>query len=210
MVTSELGEIPERWSVKELGSAFEISIGRTPPRKESEWFSTIPTGKKWISIKDIVNSGPYILNSSEYLTDEAVEKFNIPIIPKNTTILSFKMTVGKLTITTEEMLSNEAIAHMKVKENSQLTSEFIYCALQNLDFNALGSTSSIVTSINSTMIKQIKIIVPNKNILDKFNKTVKTFFEKILNNTSQVKELTTLRDTLLPKLMTGEIRPNDF
>lgn len=70
------------------------------------------------------------------------------------------MTVGKLTITTEEMISNEAIAHLKIKKKSNLTSEYIYLYLQNLDFNQLGSTSSIVTAINSTMIKQIEVIVP--------------------------------------------------
>jgi type I restriction enzyme S subunit len=119
-------------------------------------------GKKWISIKDIGNCGVYIFDTSEYLTDESVKKFNIPVIPENTTILSFKMTVGKLTITTEEMLSNEAIAHLKIKDNSNLTSEFIYCYLQALDFNSLGSTSSIVTAINSTMIKEIEVVVPDE------------------------------------------------
>ena len=149
MVDSELGEIPKGWRVGKLGEEFDITIGRTPPRKEQQWFSKIPTGKKWSSIKDMVNSGTYIFKTSEYITDEAVDKFNIPIIPENTVILSFKMTVGKLAITTEEMISNEAIAHMKIKDNSYLRSEYIYLFLHNLDFNSLGSTSSIVTAINS-------------------------------------------------------------
>lgn len=120
-----------------MGMEFDITIGRTPPRIEPEWFSESPTGKKWISIKDIGNNKTYIFETSEYLTDEAIKKFNIPVIPVNTTILSFKMTVGKLTITTEEMLSNEAIAHLKIKNNSALSTEFIYCYLQKLDFNSL-------------------------------------------------------------------------
>ena len=86
-------ELPEGWRVGKLGNEFDITIGRTPPRKETQWFSDRPTGKKWISIKDIGNCGTFIYNTSEYLTDEAIEKFNIPIIPTNTTILSFKMTV---------------------------------------------------------------------------------------------------------------------
>lgn len=199
-------ELPAGWRVGKLGEELKISIGRTPPRGETQWFSNTPTGKKWISIKDIGNSGTYIFNTSEYLTDKAIEKFNIPVIPKNTTVLSFKMTVGKLTITTEEMLSNEAIAHLKIKKDSGLTSEFIYCCLQNLDFNSLGSTSSIVTAINSTMIKQIEIIIPCLNILEKFNRVLKPLFEKILNNSSQIQTISTLRDTLLPRLMRGDLR----
>jgi type I restriction enzyme S subunit len=178
-------ELPEGWRVGRLGEEFNITIGRTPPRKEKEWFSNTPIGKKWISIKDIGNSGAYISNTAEYLTNKAIERFNIPIIPKNTTILSFKMTVGKLTITTEDMLSNEAIAHLKLKQNTVLSSEFIYLYLQDLDFNALGSTSSIVTAINSTMIKYLEFLMPEKNILLQFDELIKPIFDKIYNNTTQ-------------------------
>ena len=206
MIDSELGEIPENWRVGKLGDEFNITIGRTPPRLETEWFSDKPTGKKWISIKDIGNSEMYISNTSEYLTDEAIEKFNIPIIPENTAILSFKMTVGKLAITTEEMLSNEAIAHLKVKENSNFSTEFIYLFLKGLDFNSLGSTSSIVIAINSTMIKALKVLVPKNQTMLKFNSVIQPIFAKLKNNNSQIQTLSTLRDTLLPKLMRGEVR----
>lgn len=206
MIDSELGKIPEGWRVGKLGEEFNITIGRTPPRLETKWFSDKPTGKKWISIKDIGNSEMYISHTSEYLTDEAVEKFNIPIIPANTTILSFKMTVGKLAITTEDMLSNEAIAHLKIKENSNFSTEFVYLLLKGLDFNSLGSTSSIVTAINSTMIKALGILVPEDQIMRKFSAVIQPIFAKLKNNNFQIQTLSTLRDTLLPKLMKGEVR----
>ncbi|EKD24505.1 MAG: hypothetical protein ACD_80C00226G0008 [uncultured bacterium (gcode 4)] len=199
-------ELPEGWRVGKLGTEFDISIGRTPPRLEYQRFSKTPTGKKWISIKDIGNAWIYIFDTSEYLTDEAIKKFNIPVIPANTTILSFKMTVGKLTITTEEMLSNEAIAHLKIKDGSQLSTEFIYCYLQNLDFNSLGSTSSIVTAINSTIIKELELVIPNDEQLKKFDDTIKPIFEKIFTNSLQIKSLSETRDELLPRLMKGEVR----
>lgn len=210
MKGSELGEIPEGWRVGKLGDEFDITIGRTPPRLETEWFSDEPAGKKWISIKDIGNSEMYISNTSEYLTDEAIEKFNIPIIPENTAILSFKMTVGKLAITTEEMLSNEAIAHLKVKENSNFSTEFIYLFLKGLDFNSLGSTSSIVTAINSSMIKALEVLIPKDQIMLKFNSVIQPIFAKLKNNNFQIQTLSTLRDTLLPKLMKGELRVKNF
>ena len=203
-------ELPEGWSVGKLGNEFDITIGRTPPRKETQWFSDRPTGKKWISIKDIGNCGTFIYNTSEYLTDEAIEKFNIPIIPTNTTILSFKMTVGKLTITTEDMLSNEAIAHLKIKNDSTLTSEFIYLFLRDLNFNSLGSTSSIVTAINSTIIKGIDFIIPKDELMNRFQKKILPIFKKIQNNSSQIQSLTKTRDTLLPKLMSGQVRVNNI
>ena len=210
MIDSELGKIPEGWRVGKLGGEFDITIGRTPPRLETEWFSDKPTGKKWISIKDIGNSEMYISNTSEYLTDEAIEKFNIPIIPENTTILSFKMTVGKLAITTEEMLSNEAIAHLKIKENSNFSTEFIYLFLKGLDFNSLGSTSSIVIAINSTIIKALEVLVPKNQVIRKFNAVIQPIFVKLKNNNFQIQTISILRDTLLPKLMKGEVKVTGF
>lgn len=210
MIDSELGKISEGWRVRRLEDEFDITIGRTPPRLETQWFSKNSNGKKWISIKDIVNSEVYISNTSEYLTYEAIEKFNIPVIPENTAVLSFKMTVGKLAITTEEMLSNEAIAHLKINNNSHLSTEYIYLFLKGLDFNSLGSTSSIVTAINSTMIKMLHVLIPEAKTMKSFNALIQPIFAKLKNNNSQIQTLSKLRDTLLPKLMKGEVRVKGF
>lgn len=209
MIDSEMGEIPKSWRVGRIGDEFDITIGRTPPRQESQWFSEVPQGIKWASIKDMGNAGVYIFNTSEYIVDEAIVKFNIPIIPENTTILSFKMTVGKVSITTEKMLSNEAIAHMKIKKDCYLTSEYIYLFLLNLNFNTLGSTSSIVTAINTAIIKKIKFLVPDKFSMNNFNNLIIPIFTKIKNNSKQIQTLEETRDSLLPKLMSGKIRVNN-
>ena len=210
MIDSEMGEIPKEWKIGRIGNEFDITIGRTPPRQESHWFSEIPQGMKWASIKDMGNAGVYIFNTSEYLVDEAIEKFNIPIIPENTAILSFKMTVGKVSITTEKMLSNEAIAHMKIKKDSFLTSEYIYLFLLNLNFNSLGSTSSIVMAINTAIIKQIKFFIPDEITMKDFNQLVAPIFKKIKNNSEQIQTLEETRDSLLPKLMSGQKRVFEY
>ncbi len=199
-------EADESWEFNTLGNLFEIGIGRTPPRKEQYWFTLNPNDVKWISIKDMGNSGVYIDKVSEYLTQEAVERFSIPVIPSNTVLLSFKMTIGRLGITTEKMLSNEAIAHFKQKENSFLFPEFLYLFLKTYSWQQLGSTSSIVESINSQMIKEIQMQVPDGNRLMNFKKMFEPYFQKVKDNGNQIKTLTHLRDTLLPKLMSGEVR----
>ncbi|MDW7727062.1 MAG: restriction endonuclease subunit S [Candidatus Methanoperedens sp.] len=79
-------EAEEGWRIDTLRNVFDIGIGRTPPRKEQHWFSTNPDDIKWVSIKDMGISGIYIDTTAEYLTKEAVEKFNVPIIPENTVI----------------------------------------------------------------------------------------------------------------------------
>ncbi|MBT6051580.1 MAG: hypothetical protein HOG49_32660, partial [Candidatus Scalindua sp.] len=205
MVESELGEIPEGWKVDILENVANISIGRTPPRKENEWFSTNSSDVKWISIKDLGNSGIYIDSTAEYLTEDAVQRFNIPIIPKNTVILSFKLTVGRVAITTERMLSNEAIAHININ-SSRTSAEHMFLLLKLFNYQSLGSTSSIATAINSKTIKQMKILMPTENIIQGFSKVIGSVFTKVKLNALGIQTLTKTRNTLLPKLMSGQIR----
>lgn len=199
-------EAKEDWEEVKLKTVVDIAIGRTPPRKESQWFSTNNQDVKWISIKDLGSEGAFIFNTSEYLTNEAVVKFNIPIIPKDTVLLSFKMTVGRVAITTEEMLSNEAIAHFRFNDKTPFTKEYLYLFLKNYKYETLGSTSSIVTSINSAMIKDMEITISDEYTMRNFNESAMLYFNKIKENSKQIQTLTQMRDTLLPKLMSGEVR----
>jgi type I restriction enzyme, S subunit len=199
-------EAQDDWEICLLKKCVDIGIGRTPPRKEHQWFSENPEDVKWISIKDLGNDGAYIFKTAEYLTQEAIEQFNIPIIPKNTVVLSFKMTVGRVAIATNDMLSNEAIAHFKFNKNTPFTTEYLYLFLKNFKYEILGSTSSIVTAINSAMIKDMEIQIPSLLLMQKFDDVAKDLFKKILGNQKQISTLETLRDNLLPKLMSGEVR----
>jgi type I restriction enzyme S subunit len=199
-------EAREDWEFGLLKEYVDIAIGRTPPRKEHQWFSENPTDVKWISIKDLGNDGAYIFKTAEYLTQDAVDQFNIPVIPENTVVLSFKMTVGRVAITTEAMLSNEAIAHFNFNQNTQFTVEYLYLFLKNFKYDSLGSTSSIVTAINSTLIKDIEIRIPDSSSVQEFDEVAKDLFKKIRRNQLQIQTLEKLRDTLLPKLMSGKVR----
>ncbi len=189
MVDSELGAIPDGWRVGELSSVADITIGRTPPRKESEWFSTNSKDIKWMSIKDLGNSGVYVNRTSEYLTSEAVERFNVPIIPENTVVVSFKLTVGRVAITTCKMLSNEAIAHIKLTPICSLSVPYVYSFLKRFDYNTLGSTSSIATAVNSKSIKGISVTIPLELVNKEFADTVSPLFAKIFSNISQTQPL---------------------
>jgi type I restriction enzyme S subunit len=209
MVDSELGEIPKGWSMKTLDDISNITIGRTPPRKEHQWFSTDVNDIKWISIRDMGNCGTYIHTTSEFLTEDAVSQFNVPVINSNTVIISFKLTVGRISITTERMLSNEAIAHLNLK-NKEIYPEFLYLFLKQFNFDSLGSTSSIATAVNSKSIKSLPFINPCKEVLSKFNDVIVPLFSRIHNLTFENKELVDLRDTVLPKLISGELEINEI
>lgn len=182
---------------------FDIAIGKTPPRKEHQWFTTDPDDVTWVSISDMGSCGTYISNSSEQLTREAVDKFNIRVIPDNTVLLSFKLTVGRIAITHGKMTTNEAIAHFKTEK--PYINEYLYCYLKDFNYQTMGSTSSIATAVNSKIIKAMPFIVPTDDEIAHFHAVAGPIFAQILNNQLESDSLAALRDTLLPKLMSGEL-----
>ena len=182
---------------------FDISIGKTPPRKEPQWFSTDPADRVWVSISDMGSCGVFIADSSEYLTHESVEKFNVKVVPDNTVLLSFKLTVGRVAITDGAMATNEAIAHFKT-ENDLIT-EYLYCYLKGFNYQTMGSTSSIATAVNSKIIKAMPFTIPTNEELAEFHAIVAPMFAMIKANQRENSRLDGIRDSLLPRLMSGEI-----
>ena len=183
---------------------FNISIGKTPPRKNKECFSNNSNDNIWVSILDMKSSGIYIDKSSEYLTSEAIKKYNVKVIPKNTLLLSFKLTIGRIAITCQDRTTtNEAIAHFLSDKKG--ATEYLYCYLKNFNFNTLGSTSSIATAINSKIIKEITFVIPEEDELNEFYNLVNPLFKKIRAFQLENIKLTNLKNYLLPKLMNGEI-----
>jgi type I restriction enzyme S subunit len=187
---------------------FDISIGKTPPRKEPQWFSTNPQDVTWVSISDMGSCGLYINSSSEQLTQEAINKHNVKIVPDNTVLLSFKLTVGRIAITNGEMTTNEAIAHFKTDKNE--INEYLYCYLKSFNYQTMGSTSSIATAVNSKIIKGMPFVVPADEELMGFHSVAAPMFAKIKANQRENDNLIQLRNTLLPKLMSGELDVSDI
>ena len=182
---------------------FDVAIGKTPPRKEQQWFTSNPSDVTWVSISDMGSCGTYISRSSEQLTHDAVDKFNIKVIPSNTVLLSFKLTVGRIAITHGEMTTNEAIAHFKT--DKPYINEYLYCYLKDFNYQTMGSTSSIATAVNSKIIKAMPFIIPADDEVSRFHSVAGPMFEQILNNQLENDSLAGMRDTLLPKLMSGEL-----
>lgn len=188
---------------KQADEIANITIGKTPPRSNRECFTYNEDDIKWLSISDLGKCGIYAWNTSEKLTENAVNKYNVKVISENTIVLSFKLTIGRIAITANKMATNEAIAHFNLLDNDMIY--YLYSYLKNFDYSKLGNTSSIATAVNSKIIKAMSIGIPNKKSVLEFNNTVIPLFEKIKLNEEQNMTLTQLRDTLLPKLMNGEI-----
>jgi type I restriction enzyme, S subunit len=203
---SELGLVPSGWRASTLDEISTVGIGKTPPRKEQHWFSENPNDVRWVSIRDMGISGAYISTTNEFLTAESIDRFNVRVVPDNTVMLSFKMTIGRVAISDGEMTTNEAIAHFKLDGQVLLSTEFIYLHLKQFDYSTLSSTSSIADAVNSKTVKSIPILIPAPEILVVFQDQISVIFQKIKIIEQQIKTLTTLRDTLLPRLISGQLR----
>lgn len=195
--------VPEGWKKNRADSFFDITIGKTPPRSENHWFSDMYSGIPWISIADMGSANTFIFETSEGLTAEAVKRHNVKVIPSGTVVVSFKLTVGRVSIVTSDMCTNEAIAHFRA--NDDFWHEYTYCYLKEFPYDTLGSTSSISKAVNSKIIKAMPFVLPSQPVLKDFSKTVRPIFDNIRAKQSQNIYLREARDHLLPKLMSGEV-----
>ena len=204
-VDSDLGLIPVGWRSMRAEDICPINIGKTPPRKESEWFSANKDDYTWVSISDMSDCGTYIDSSSETLTHEAIRKFNIAIVPAGSVLLSFKLTIGRVAIANKELTTNEAIARFVT--NSPALTNYLYLALKNYDYSKLGSTSSIAIAVNSKIIKAMPLVYPGRDVVNKFAGIVAGLFEEIKKRQRENKVLAEIRNSALPRLMSGDSLP---
>ena len=195
--------IPEGWKKDRADAFFNMSIGKTPPRAEKQWFTDGGNGTPWISISDMGNYGTYVFDTAEALTVEAISKHNVKVVPSDTVLVSFKLTVGRVSITTTDTCTNEAIAHFLIS-NSMLR-EYTYLYLKCFEYDSLGNTSAISKAVNSKIIKGMPFVMPDNATITQFHKIAKPIFDAIKDKQSMNMKLAEARDRLLPKLMNGEI-----
>lgn len=134
-----------------LNELCEINIGKTPSRNKSIYWGS---GNKWLSISDLKEK--YISKSKEEITDIAVEESNMKLVPKDTVIMSFKLSIGKVAILKEDMFTNEAIANFKIKDKSLMIPEYLYYALKTLNFDNTDRAVMGAT-LNKSKLNDIKI-----------------------------------------------------
>ena len=195
--------VPEGWKVDRADCFFDISIGKTPPRAEKQWFVDGGDGIPWVSISDMGDSGTFIFETSEGLTREAIERYNVKVVPTGTIFVSFKLTVGRVSIATVPMCTNEAIAHFRIDD--PILREYTFSYLRSFEYDELGNTSSISKAVNSKIIKALRFIMPDTQTLEAYSKRVAPVFDEIFSLQALNQRLSEARDRLLPKLMSGEI-----
>jgi len=196
-------EAKEEWEELELGSVIETTSGGTPSRTNMRFYEDGIIN--WVKSKEL--NGSFILESEEMITEEALRKSSAKILPANSILIAmYGATVGEFAIISKEMTCNQAVCALKPNYKYPYTYLFLLIkyAKQELINMAVGSAQQ---NISQSLIKQLPVLNCTE-VIKEFDLIVEPFFCKIKSNQTQIRTLTNLRDTLLPKLMNGEVRVN--
>lgn len=198
-------EAEEDWAPTSLYDAIELVGGGTPKTKIAEyWNGNI----KWLSGGDISSNHKSIIVSAEKsITELGLNNSSAKLLPKFSTIISARGTVGKFCILSEPMAFSQSNYGIKPKLDD---CHFFNYLLINHCIQALNSAAygSVFDTITTNTFKGVDIILPTETEIKGFEKTISPYFLKINNNQTQIRTLEKQRDTLLPKLMSGAIRLN--
>ncbi|MBZ7968229.1 restriction endonuclease subunit S [Campylobacter molothri] len=201
--TKENYQLPQGWEVKKLDDIAEIQIGKTPSRNNIDFFQ----GENiWLSIRDLKSK--FVSFSSEKISNEAILKTNMKIVPKGTLLMSFKLTLGKTAFAGCDLYTNEAIAAIFIKDKN-INKYFLDYALKFTDLEKYVDNAVKGKTLNKQKLRQIEIPIPPlkeqeqiASYLDELSLNIKALKE---NYKTQIKDYEELKKSLLKKAFEGRL-----
>ena len=198
---SPLGHIPTGWETSTIGAKLQTVLGGTPSRAKPEYWTDGTVA--WI------NSGKTnefrIIEPSEWITKEALENSATKLLPLRTTVLAITgATLGQVSITEIECCANQSVVAIPASE--QFPTEFIYPWIEeNIEKLIASQTGGAQQHISKGNVEDLVLLCPDGRVVAAYQTKAKPLFDQIAANCFQSRTLATLRDTLLPKLLSGEL-----
>lgn len=146
-----------KWKTVKLSDMFTLQMGKTPSRDNSAYWNGT---HKWVSIADLGKAAKYITDTKECITDMAVSETGIKATPKDTVIMSFKLSIGKTAVTAEEIYTNEAIMSFINKGIYDLDIDYIYHLFSGKDWSEGTNKAVMGVTLNKATLSQISIPLP--------------------------------------------------
>jgi type I restriction enzyme S subunit len=193
----------EDWEVGKLDDILSTKGGSTPSTTNPKfWNGDI----HWTSPRDITTlDGIFLFDTERKITKEGLSKISSGLLPKGTLLMSSRAPVGVLAFSEVEISINQG--YIAIIDDKDYSKEFIFLWLKiNMDYVQSFANGSTFQEISKSAFKTIEIQLIPRNIRKEFDKLIMPLFDKIKANQIQLKSLTKMRDTLLPKLMSGEVR----
>ena len=201
MKDSSQGKIPKNWSVQSIEEFVDdMKNGGTPKRGESDYWDngTVP----WLKTGEINNN--IIIKSEEYITELGLKNSSAKLLPINSIIMALygKGTAARIGLLKLEATTNQACCAMICNDFNKTLFLYLFLLFNQKEIENLAS-GSVQQNLSKDLIANLELVVPPIEIIE--NLPFKEIYDEISNNYFEIEYLTNLRDTLLPKLMSGEI-----
>ncbi len=204
-VDSELGKIPQGWKVGTLSEIGDVIGGGTPSKIVSEYYTD--NGIAWITPKDLsTNNCKFTSKGETDISELGYKNSSAKLMPRGSVLFSSRAPIGYISIAKNEICTNQGFKSIVPKKAGTC---FIYYFLRNntskIESMASGSTFK---EASGGLMKSLEVIIPSNKILTAFEEAIQPLFNMQEHNEDENARLSALRDTLLPKLMAGEIKIN--
>ncbi len=201
---SELGDIPAGWQVGEIGKEIEAVGGSTPSTKNPDYWEggTI----NWTTPKDLSGlQAPVLLKTARHITEEGLAQISSGLLPRGTLLMSSRAPVGYLAIAETPVAINQGYIAMKCNKTLPNYYLLFWCQfnMTTIRGQANGTTFQEISKRN---FRPLQVLVPSDAVMDAFVYFVEPLYQAIVDNLKQIQTLAEMRDSLLPKLISGQIR----
>ena len=201
-VDSELGMIPEGWKVGTLDEIADIVGGSTPSKAKPEYYTQ--KGIAWLTPKDLSNHPAVYSSRGEIdITQEGYNSTSTKLMPKGTVLFTSRAPIGYISIAQNDICTNQGFKSVVPKKAGTC---FLYCFLKYVTPEIENkSTGSTFKEASGALMKSLQVIMPEQKVFEEFEAIVSPLFTRIESLEQESSRLSLLRDTLLPRLMSGEL-----
>ena len=201
-VDSELGMIPEGWKVGRLDEIADVVGGSTPSKAKPEYYTQ--KGIAWLTPKDLSNHPAVYSSRGEIdITEEGYNSTSTKLMPKGTVLFTSRAPIGYISIAQNDICTNQGFKSLVPKKAGTC---FLYCFLKYVTPEIENkSTGSTFKEASGSLMKSLQVIMPEQKVFEDFETIVSPLFARIESLEKENSRLSLLRDTLLPRLMSGEL-----
>lgn len=206
-VETALGNLPNEWSVAPIGDVLKVVGGGTPSTKEPRYW--LEGEHCWATPKDLAGARfPVLLDTARYITDEGVKRISSGLLPKRTVLLSSRAPVGYTTMSLVDVAVNQGF--IAIPPSDAVPSEYVLLWLrENMGRIKAHAGGTTFAEISKRAFRPLLMPVPPAWALSGFEKTARPMFDLLAGQEREIQALSSIRDALLPKLISGEIRVPD-
>jgi type I restriction enzyme S subunit len=201
---SELGEIPKGWGIRSVGELADVTGGTTPSTKESAYWDG--GMHAWATPKDLSGlSVPVLLNTERKITDAGLSQIGSGLLSKGTVLLSSRAPIGYLAIAEIPVAINQGFIAMTPKAGTSNIFLLLWASIAHEEIVSRANGSTFL-EISKANFRPIPVVTPPDGVMRAFDMQARILYVRIVENERESRTLAACRDTLLPKLISGEIR----